>query len=229
MQDKTKAGTLSSNEMDTHADTCVAGKNWAVLTCTVVVCEVQPFTDKYDSIKEVPIVTACTVWTDQNDQNSGRECLLLGGQFLWFRSSLDHSLINPNQLRANHLKVRDNPFEPDAGISGNANDDDDVFVPFDTTGTIVSFESRVLTEFEMSNLPVIVLTADQWDSGNVTLSKVSRTIEENEMRTICSLTSGLNKKEMEAMSSADGFYRNAELQYFCDRKGRPKCCGQSVC
>ena len=26
-QDKTKPGTLSTNEMDTHADTCVAGKN----------------------------------------------------------------------------------------------------------------------------------------------------------------------------------------------------------
>ena len=65
----------------------------------------------------------------------------------------------------------------------------------------------------MSNLPVIVLTADQWDPGNVTLSKVSRTIEENEMRTICSLTSGLSKKEMEAMSSADGFHRNAMQNY----------------
>jgi len=179
-----------------------------------VVCEVQPFTDKHGSVKEVPIVTACTVWTDQN---SGKEYLLVGEQFLWFGSSLEHSLINPNQLRANYLKVQDNPFEPDAGISGNTNDDDDVFIPFDTTGTIVSFESRVPTEFEVSNLPVIVITADQWDPGNVTLSKVSRTIEENEMRTICSLTSGLSKKEMEAMSSADGFYRNAELQYFCDR------------
>ena len=67
--------------MDTHADTCVAGKNWAVLTYSDVVCEVQPFTDKYDSIKEVPIVTACTVWTDQN---SGKEHLLVGEQFLWF-------------------------------------------------------------------------------------------------------------------------------------------------
>ena len=80
-QDKTKPGTISrpTNEMDTHADTCVAGKNWAVLTCSDVVCEVQPFTDKYDSIKEVPIVTARTVWTDQN---SGKEHLLVGEQFL---------------------------------------------------------------------------------------------------------------------------------------------------
>ena len=83
-----------------------------------------------------------------------------------------------------------------------------------TDAMVALVRARVPTEFEMSNLPVVALTADQWDPGNVTLSKVSRTstIEENEMRTICSLTSGLSKKEMEAMSNADGFYRNAELQ-----------------
>jgi len=31
------------------------------------------------------------------------------------------------------LNVQDNPFEPDTGISGSTNDDDDVFIPFDTT------------------------------------------------------------------------------------------------
>ena len=158
--------------MDTHADTCVAGKNWAVLTYSDVVCEVLPFTgtDKYDSIKEVPIVTACTVWTDQN---SGSEYLLVGEQFLWFGSSLQHSLINPNQLRANYLKVQDNPFEPDAGISGNTHDDDDIFIPFDTTGTIVRFESRVPTEFEMSILPVM---CSQLISGTLVMSPYLRSL-----------------------------------------------------
>ena len=211
---KTIPGTTGANEMDSHADTCVAGKNWEIISYSDTVCEVQPFTDKYESIKEVPIVTACTVWTDDN---TGKEYLLIGEQFLWFGSSLNHSLINPNQLRANYLNVQDNPFEPDIGISGNTNDDDDVFIPFDTTGTIVSFKSRVPTESEKENLPVIVLTSDQWDPDNITLSKVSRTVEENEMRTIGSLTSGLSKKDREDISTADRLYRNKELQYFCDR------------
>ena len=122
---KTIEGTISTNEMDSHADTCVAGKNWGVLSYTDVVCEVTPFTDEYESIKEVPIVTACTVWTDQN---TGKEYLLVGEQFLWFGTSLDHSLLNPNQIRANYLKVQDNPFEADSGISAvtNQNDDEEV-------------------------------------------------------------------------------------------------------
>ena len=49
-------GTISTNEMDSHADTCVAGKNWNVMSYSDVVCEVSPFTDEYESIKEVPIV-----------------------------------------------------------------------------------------------------------------------------------------------------------------------------
>ena len=69
--------------------------------------------------------------------------------------------------------MQDNPFEPDAGFSGNANDDDDVFIPFDTTGTIVSFESRVPTEFEMSNLPVCVL---QLISGTLVMSLYLRSL-----------------------------------------------------
>ena len=37
------------------------------------------------------------------------------------------------------------------------------------------------------------------------------------MRTICSLTSGLNKQDIESLGSADAVYRNAELQYFVNR------------
>ena len=211
---KTIEGTISTNEMDSHADTCVAGKNWSVLSYTDIVCEVTPFTDEYESIKEVPIVTACTVWTDQN---TGKEYLLVGEQFLWFGTSLGHSLLNPNQIRANYLKVQDNPFEADSGISAVTNHNTDVFIPFDATGTIISFESRVPTEEEKQSLPIIHLTADHWDPEDVTLSKVSRSIEENEMRTIGSLTSGLSKRDIEALGSADSVYRNAELQYFVDR------------
>ena len=175
---KTIEGTISTNEMDSHADTCVAGKNWSVMSYSDVVCEVSPFTDEYESIKEVPIVTACTVWTDSN---SGKEYLLVGDQFLWFGTTLHHSLLNPNQIRANFHKVQDNPFEPDTGISAVTNHNVDVFIPFDATGTIISFESRVPTEKEKQTLPIIHLTADQWDPENVTLSKVSRSIEENEI------------------------------------------------
>jgi hypothetical protein len=52
------------------------------------------------------------------------------------------------------------PFDlkPDLGIQC-----DKAFIPCDMLGTSVHFESRVLTEWEMKHLPMILLTGDQWD------------------------------------------------------------------
>jgi hypothetical protein len=59
----------------------------------------------------------------------------------------------------------DNPFsQSQFGI--NCNDD---FIPFNTTGTIVYFESRELMDWETCNLPIIVLTGEDWDPVNVGL------------------------------------------------------------
>jgi hypothetical protein len=85
------------------------------------------------------MVARCgTVWTSPN---TGREYLLVGDQMLWFGSQMDHSLINPNQIREYGIPVYDNPFsQSQFGI--DCNDD---FIPFNSMGTIVYFESRVPT------------------------------------------------------------------------------------
>ena len=75
------------------------------------------------------------------------------------------------------------------GIDGN-----DVFIPFDTTGTIVHFESRVPTDWEEKHLPILLLTEETWDPAGIQLGIRSR--EQNEMRTIRSLTSGMKKAQI---------------------------------
>jgi hypothetical protein len=50
-------------EMDSHADTCVLGKNFIILHSTGRECDVYPYTDSYDGIKGVQIVTGATSWT----------------------------------------------------------------------------------------------------------------------------------------------------------------------
>ena len=50
-------------EMDSYADTTVAGKNCAVLRYTDRSCAVAPFSDKYTSMKDIPIVSAATGYT----------------------------------------------------------------------------------------------------------------------------------------------------------------------
>jgi hypothetical protein len=86
--------TFGQVEMDTHADTCVLGKNFIVLHHTGRECDVSP---SYDEIKGVQIITGATSWTCQG---TGELLVLVIHESLWMPASLTHSLVNPNQLRA---------------------------------------------------------------------------------------------------------------------------------
>jgi hypothetical protein len=55
----------STLEMDTYADTCDVGPNFVVLHYTGRECDVSPYTEVYESVKAVPIVSGATAWTMQ--------------------------------------------------------------------------------------------------------------------------------------------------------------------
>ncbi len=116
--------------MDSHADTTVFGRNLLILNYTGRECDVMPYTDTYESVKGVPIVTAATAWTCQD---SGQTYIMVFHEGLWMGDSMSNSLINPNQLRAYGCVVQDNPFsgsplyiEDSAGT---------VVIPLETVGT----------------------------------------------------------------------------------------------
>ena len=48
------------SELDSHADTTVAGKNCVILLYTDRSCDVAPLYDKYPPMKDVPIVSVAT-------------------------------------------------------------------------------------------------------------------------------------------------------------------------
>ena len=50
------------SELDSHADTCVAGAAWKVMEYTGVVCNVYPYSDSYKPLKQVPVVEAVTAY-----------------------------------------------------------------------------------------------------------------------------------------------------------------------
>lgn len=101
------APVFGNLEMDSHADTCVLGKNFVQLHSTGRECDVFPYTDEYDGIKGVPIVTGGTAWTCQK---SGETFVLVVNEGLWMPDQVPHSLVNPNQLRSFGVTVQDNPF-----------------------------------------------------------------------------------------------------------------------
>ena len=49
--------------LDTHVDTIVLGQSFILLSKTGRECDVSPYTDEYEAIKNVPIVSAAIAWT----------------------------------------------------------------------------------------------------------------------------------------------------------------------
>ena len=95
-------------KLDTHADTTVLGSNCVILSYTGKECEVSPCSSKYEAVRNIPVVTGATVWTNAMD---GMAYLLIFHESLWMGDKLDHTLVNPNQLWAYGVSVQDNPFD----------------------------------------------------------------------------------------------------------------------
>ena len=98
--------TEGRRELDSHADTTVLGANCIILSHTGQSCEVMPYSDTYDAITDVPVVTGATLWTSPHD---GDEFILIFNEALWMGDTLQHTLVNPNQLRAYGTTVQDTP------------------------------------------------------------------------------------------------------------------------
>jgi hypothetical protein len=106
--------------------------------------------DLYEPVKELLVVRCGTVWTSPN---TGHD------QMLWFGSQMDHSLINLNQICEYGIPMYNDPFfQSQFGINCSGD-----FIPFNTMGTIVYFETHLLTDWETHNLPIIMLTGEDWD------------------------------------------------------------------
>ena len=100
-------GIYGKCEMDSHADTGVAGSNYVILQYTGKVCDVSPYRDDYDIEKDVTIVHAATAW---QSKETGQVYILVLHEFLWMGDSMSHTLWNPNQFHHYGTKVQDNPM-----------------------------------------------------------------------------------------------------------------------
>ena len=148
-------------ELDTHADTTVLGSNCVVLSYTGKECEVSPYSSQYEAVRDVPVVTGATVWTNVTD---GTAYLLIFHESLWMGDKLDHTLVNPNQLQAYGINVQENPFDAKP-LSITT---DDASVELYSVGTIICGDTRTPTESELSQLPRLILTPPHdWDPHNV--------------------------------------------------------------
>ena len=140
--------------MDSYADTIVVGRNTIVLSYTDKVCEVSLCTDDYEPIKDVPIVSAAT-----------------SNEALWMLR-LDHSLINPNQLRHNRVEVQDDLF---ANPPMTVTSERDGFTAYlESTGTTIFFKTWTPCQRDLEMYPHIQLSSPEpWDSQNIVFPSYS--------------------------------------------------------
>ena len=149
-------------EMDSHADTCVLGRNFVLLHSTGRVCDVFPYTDTYDGITGVQIVTGATAWTCPN---TGETFILIIPEALWMYDKMSHSLVNPNQLRAFGSLVQDNPF---AGSLSLTDPEDEVRVPMYLEGTNIVFATRTPSQFQLDNCKHVQLCSEhEWNPASL--------------------------------------------------------------
>ena len=97
-------GTVGFNECDTNADTCVLGANFVVLSVSHRSADVYPYDKAYKPIANVPIVSGGTAW---DDPITGNTFILVFNESLFYGNKLDHSLLNPNQLRFHGVDLWD--------------------------------------------------------------------------------------------------------------------------
>ena len=161
------APTSGRSELDTRADTCCAGFNCRLIHYTGQECDVKGFHGDLDTIPKVPIATVATMWCDPT---SGEGYILILNEVLFFGNKLDHSLINPNQIRHNGIPVFDNPYEQDPNREMGIAVSDACHIPFESEGSTIFFCSSYPTDDEMDSYPHVVLTCDTpWDPQGVVM------------------------------------------------------------
>ena len=163
------AKTTAENECDTNANTCCLGKNFVVLTPTYRTADVYAYDTSIRPIEYVPIVSGATAY---DDPITGDTYILVFNESLYYGKKLDHTLINPNQLRAYGLPLWDNPFDPMHALSIEVNST--LRIPLQAHGTKISFRTRVPTNDELTSCEHIQMTsAHPWNPSEVQLSQVT--------------------------------------------------------
>ena len=151
-------------ELDTHADTCVAGANTTVLDLTGKTVSVTPFCEsEYEAIDEIPVATVATAY---DCPATGKVYVLVINEALYFGARMNHSLLCPNQLRANGVRVDDCPKQFDGkSLHCIYVPEHDLTIPLELRGVISGITTRLPTEEELDNVTMHVhLTSDlEWD------------------------------------------------------------------
>ena len=88
----------------------------------------MPYNNKYDPISDVKVISGATAYTDPT---SNLTYILWIHEALYFGKTMEHSLLNPNQLRHNGIFIQDNPYHSRKKMSIEAytTNDEELLIP----------------------------------------------------------------------------------------------------
>lgn len=149
-------------ELDSHADTCVAGANTVPLWYIDHKVSFSPFIGEYTPLQDIPIATVATAY---DCPINGNTIVLVINEALYFGDRMLHSLLCPNQLRDFGVVVNDTPKVYDRSSSFSILlPDSDIELPLLMRGVISYIDTRKPTEDELRTCERYEVTsASPWD------------------------------------------------------------------
>ena len=160
--------TVAVNEADSNANTFCLGQNFIPLSYTNRSADVYPYSDSYEPLENVLIVSGATAY----DHPNGEMYILIFHESLYYGTSMKHSLINPNQIRFNGLDFADNPMRDE---NLHVEMDKNLFIALLCKGTKLQFTLRVPTKIELHTYQRFEMTSDnEWNPELVNLSTMQR-------------------------------------------------------
>jgi hypothetical protein len=160
---------------------------------------VTGFSNEYEAIHDVPIVTAATAY---DDPSTGTTVILIIGQALYLNDKVSCTLLCPNQLCSNGISVDDIPFHlaPRDRPTKHAiysEDRESFHVPLQFKGCISYFHSRTLTQEELETCRWITITdkhhwdlhSDSFQEGLLSVKKTAYYIFDDELDQLTQISS----------------------------------------
>ena len=164
--------TYAQNESDSNADTCCLGKNFAIMSYTSRTADVYPYDSSYAPIQNVPIVSGATAY---DHPSTGQTWLLIINEGLFYGNKLDHTLINPNQIRHYQIEYWDNPYDKEHDLEIHI--PGILSIPMFQLGTKLQFQTRSPTAYELNNISsefrIQLTSAKEWNPETVLLSSLN--------------------------------------------------------
>ena len=191
-------------ELDTHADTFVAGRNCLPMHFTERVCDVMPYLDEYEAKKSVPIAQVAMGYTT----SSGERYILIVNEALWI-PELEVSLMNPNQQRHYGIKVEDNPYDSSPMTIHKDGEDGDFVACLRSDGTDIFINTWTPTHQDLEQYKHIALTSpNEWNPRKVVFPSILHAdIDELESRNVSTGRTLRRAVNMMTPEFGDGYHQ----------------------